>query len=112
MNDSTNNICSTCGHELTINEDGDKICLLCGQPYEGEVYDPGTETKSPEIQKFLDVLSMKYFGHSRSEAKEQGICVVCGKPATQFKDELNKREWSISGFCQECQDKTFGEDNG
>ena len=36
-------------------------------------------------------------------------CVWCGKEfyKDEFKDELSKREFKISGFCQECQDKTF-----
>lgn len=34
--------------------------------------------------------------------------IGCGGPATTFKDELSRREYAISGLCQECQDKFFG----
>jgi len=27
-----------------------------------------------------------------------------------FRDELSKREYTISGFCQDCQDKIFAPD--
>jgi DNA-directed RNA polymerase subunit RPC12/RpoP len=35
------------------------------------------------------------------------ICVSCGKTIGPFRDELSEKEFSISGFCQECQDKVF-----
>lgn len=42
---------------------------------------------------------------------EKGSCPFCGKkinPKTEFKDELSKKEFTISGLCQGCQDETFG----
>jgi hypothetical protein len=35
------------------------------------------------------------------------ICPACQKEVTTFSDNLSLKEFSISGFCQECQDKTF-----
>lgn len=46
-------------------------------------------------------------GRTRVESIKANICAWCGKPATEFRDELSRREYTISGFCQECQDKTF-----
>jgi len=46
------------------------------------------------------------------DAAKAGKCPFCGKvvdPAS-FRDELSRREYKISGICQPCQDKTFGED--
>ncbi len=39
-------------------------------------------------------------------------CPICGKEFEEinFTDALSIREFQISGMCQECQDKTFGED--
>ena len=34
--------------------------------------------------------------------------IGCGGEANTFKDELSKREYSISGLCQKCQDSIFG----
>ena len=38
-------------------------------------------------------------------------CVFCASPIkdSDFKDEISKREYSISGMCQCCQDEVFSE---
>lgn len=38
-----------------------------------------------------------------------GFCPFCGKPvsADSFRDELSRKEFSISGLCQVCQDDFF-----
>ena len=38
-----------------------------------------------------------------------GFCPFCGMPVSSdsFKDELSRKEFSISGLCQECQDDFF-----
>jgi hypothetical protein len=39
-----------------------------------------------------------------------GKCPFCGKainPDIEFVDELSYCEYTISGLCQQCQDKTF-----
>lgn len=38
----------------------------------------------------------------------QGKCPFCGRIPGDFKDVLSKREFEISGLCQQCQDETFG----
>lgn len=40
---------------------------------------------------------------------EEGLCTSCGNKIVEndFKDYLSRKEYSISGFCQKCQDKTF-----
>ena len=63
--------------------------------------------KSESIKGLLDSLTFNSFGLARSLAIIDDTCVVCHKPATTFKDEISKREYTISGLCQECQDKTF-----
>ena len=65
--------------------------------------------KSPEITQFLDNTSMKSFNRTRTESMSQNICVMCGNPATTFKDELSKREYAISGMCGTCQDSIWGD---
>jgi len=37
-----------------------------------------------------------------------GAPLGCGGDATKFKNEISKREYRISGFCQQCQDNMFG----
>lgn len=50
------------------------------------------------------------FGKEVDRVKE-GKCAFCGKEIDtvfEFRDKLSRREFAISGLCQECQDKTFG----
>lgn len=41
---------------------------------------------------------------------EKGSCPFCSAVISEkeFRDELSKKEWKISGLCQKCQDKVFG----
>jgi hypothetical protein len=41
---------------------------------------------------------------------KNNICPCCNAPVNQdeFKDELSKKEFKISGLCQKCQDEVFG----
>ena len=41
---------------------------------------------------------------------ELGKCPSCKTKVNEgsFRDELSKTEFTISGLCQECQDKIFG----
>ena len=44
------------------------------------------------------------------ERKAEGRCPFCGKKIdveNEFHDEISKREFSISGMCQSCQDDFF-----
>lgn len=52
-------------------------------------------------------LAKKIFPHY-AERIEAGRCPFCDKPIGEFRDELSKKEFKISGLRQECQDKTFG----
>lgn len=67
--------------------------------------------KSEEIEQALKSLS----GVDRREVIRSNKCqpspIGCGGDATEFKDELSKKEYTISGLCQKCQDKVFGSDD-
>jgi hypothetical protein len=67
-------------------------------------------SKSPEMEKILNDISKRMYGRERNS----NMCVVCGsdkvKP-TDFKDNLSRKEYTISYMCQKCQDKVFF-DNG
>lgn len=64
--------------------------------------------KAPELRLFLDDITKKMFGITRQEAITLDICVDCRGEAKNFKDELSRKEYSISGLCQNCQDHVFG----
>ena len=58
--------------------------------------------KSPAMKTFLEKLVPD------AERKiEEKICVGCGKPAKEFRDEISRKEQTITGYCQECQDAIF-----
>lgn len=60
--------------------------------------------KSPEMEAALKGI----FGIDRVADIEANRCSWCHGPATAFRDALSEKEYTISGFCQICQDKTFG----
>jgi hypothetical protein len=64
--------------------------------------------KTPEIEQQI----IKTFGHDRRQVIESNKCVPapigCGGDATEFKDAISRKEYSISGLCQKCQDRFFG----
>ena len=62
--------------------------------------------KAPGLEKFIDVVNPS--GRKSLLASKADICTWCGKPATKFRDVLSRKEYTISGFCQSCQDKVFG----
>jgi len=62
--------------------------------------------KSEGIETLIDATLPE--GRTRRDSIRRDICSWCGKPATEFRDVLSRKEYTISGFCQECQDKTFG----
>lgn len=60
------------------------------------------------LKEFQEAFARKSYGRGIEESQNKGICVSCGEEAKNFKDEVSKKEFSISGMCQECQDFTFG----
>lgn len=66
------------------------------------------ETKTSEMKTAIDDLSMDTFGVKTSDSIKGKMCVFCKQEATEFKDELSRREFGISGICQVCQDEVFG----
>lgn len=58
--------------------------------------------KHPDLENFLE----KFTG--RTTAIKGDTCATCKGPASAFKDELSRKEYTISGMCQKCQDEIFG----
>jgi len=59
------------------------------------------------MESFKDVVSLNVFGRSRILAIAGAQCVSCGRSATEFRDKVSHKEYSISGLCQKCQDRFF-----
>ena len=58
--------------------------------------------KEPGLQRFLDVLS----GELTGKPPQEDFCRICGKlvDMKNFRAEIDRREYTISGTCQSCQD--------
>ena len=41
------------------------------------------------------------------EALDEGLCPTCKGKIGPFRDDLSRKEFSISGMCQGCQDSVF-----
>jgi hypothetical protein len=66
--------------------------------------------KSLEMNKALEGLGEMLFKKSRIESVTEDKCISCGGKSSVFRDDLSRKEFSISGLCQKCQDKVFGEE--
>jgi len=53
-------------------------------------------------------MSSILFGVGRKESIAQDTCVSCKEDASTFNDALSRKEFTISGLCQSCQDSVFG----
>lgn len=64
--------------------------------------------KSEALESYLTAM----LGHDRRESIAQDKCVPppigCGGPATEFEDDISRKEFTISGLCQQCQNVVFG----
>ena len=68
--------------------------------------------KAPQIDALLSEIIFN--GKDRVTCISEGICVTCDEArdlkATSFRDDISRKEYSISGLCQSCQDDVFGMD--
>ena len=66
--------------------------------------------KAPEMESALSEI----FGVDRVQTIAGGDCISCDEArdlkATSFRDDVSRKEYSISGMCQSCQDDLFGAD--
>jgi hypothetical protein len=42
-----------------------------------------------------------------AERRAKGLCATCGSEIGEFKDDLSRRGFGITGMCQKCQDQVF-----
>ena len=60
--------------------------------------------KSAQIDLAISMLT----GKSREIQIASDKCMTCSGDATDFKDDISQKEYTISGMCQACQDSMFG----
>ena len=59
------------------------------------------------LEQLKEEVAQTLFGRSRTIAMSNNQCVVCGEFNLEFRDELSRKEYGISGMCQCCQDSVF-----
>jgi hypothetical protein len=95
------------GKVIWINVDGKCALRVCA--IENIVMDdrrPVMKTKEEIAEEFL----LKPIGAVFPDAPEKirnGICPTCDESVGEFRDNLSRREYEISGTCQKCQDRIF-----
>ena len=62
--------------------------------------------KSAPIDKLLTNLT----GKDRTKTIAGAKCMTCPGQAVKFRNDISRKEYTISGMCQDCQDDTFGKD--
>jgi hypothetical protein len=55
----------------------------------------------------LDAMFGMMTGKDRRKTIMSDTCIQCGDPATHFNDDLSRKEYTISGLCQRCQDDVW-----
>jgi len=60
------------------------------------------------LQQLKDGMAKDLFGMTQDQAYTTMKCISCKKDVIEFRDKQSRREYEISGFCQECQDVVFG----
>lgn len=59
--------------------------------------------KTIAVDKFLEKLS----GKNRSKTIHNRGCVYCDTPNLKWSNDISRKEYAISGYCQDCQDIVF-----
>jgi len=57
-----------------------------------------------QLQKMLTEPDYRHRYHS---AKATETCILCSERAVLFRSASSQLEYSVSGLCQECQDRLF-----
>ena len=59
------------------------------------------------INDLSEMIALDLYGRSARESIEMALCVKCGNDASTFIDDLSRKEYTLSGYCQVCQDQIF-----
>lgn len=67
---------------------------------------PEPTSKNPQIEELLTAIT----GKDRPATIRSGLCTTCNAydVVPGLRDDLSRKEYTISGMCQACQDKVFG----
>jgi hypothetical protein len=67
-----------------------------------------TRPECKKVMKDCDIAAMQLYGMTRQQAHEQAICIKCKEEAApKCHTDTGRREYQISGLCEECFDNAF-----
>ena len=62
------------------------------------------------LKEFQDSLAKECYGMTKEEALNKGICIQCREQAVpKCYSDAGRREYRISGLCEECFDSVTGD---
>jgi len=62
------------------------------------------------LKEYVDEMSKVLYGIAKTDARNQGICVMCKEQALpKCITQEGRDEYRISGLCEPCWDKVTGE---
>lgn len=62
------------------------------------------------ISILTEKIAWRLYGRSAQVSIEMQHCVKCGDEAFIFINEVSRKEYMISGYCQACQDQILSEE--
>jgi hypothetical protein len=60
-----------------------------------------------DLEQLQKILTGQDYRYRYQAAKAIGACILCGQRALLFRSASSQLEYSVSGLCQECQDRLF-----
>jgi hypothetical protein len=72
-----------------------------------EQVDDEITMKRPDIIKALEIINREFFGKPNTIRIEDACCSNCKREVYGFRNELEAKEFDISGLCSDCQ-REFG----
>ena len=59
--------------------------------------------------ELIKTFSEESYKSEYTNAKANGTCILCGRPAKDFRNSSARLEYHVSALCQDCQDSYFME---
>jgi hypothetical protein len=97
-------------YEILAHIDPDELYEVEARPERGNSSLPEPNSSADSLRAHQDGLARKVYGQTHPEARARGVCVKCRSDRVtpgDFRDDLSRKEFTISGLCQRCQDAFF-----
>lgn len=69
------------------------------------------EGQAPKLKALSDSLNLEAHGETITQANQAGYCIQCKLPAlARCYSDAGRREYYLSGMCEQCFDDLFKEE--